>query len=130
MTGLICLTSLHSRRLIFAQYISFLFAEPQMASPQSSLSAAVYRQQYPKSPARDELTDDPVMMPVVAIRNRLPFVCFDIHRRAATSAYVQPPMKKTTVVAVDSALNAIRRSISRGSTARCLKHTCVPSSVF
>jgi hypothetical protein len=38
------------------------------------------------------------MMPVVAIKNRLPFVCFDIHLNAEISVYVQPPKKKTTVV--------------------------------
>jgi len=38
------------------------------------------------------------MMPVVAIKNRLPFVCFDIHLNAEISVYVQPPKKNTTVV--------------------------------
>jgi len=40
------------------------------------------------------------MMPVVAIKNRRPFVCSAIHRNAAISAYVHPPRKKTTVVVV------------------------------
>jgi hypothetical protein len=38
------------------------------------------------------------MIPVVAIKNLLPFVCFDIHLNAEISVYVQPPKKKTTVV--------------------------------
>jgi hypothetical protein len=46
------------------------------------------------------LTVDPLTMPVVAIKNRLPLVCFDIHLNAAISANVQPPRKKTTVVMV------------------------------
>jgi hypothetical protein len=41
----------------------------------------------------------PFMIPVVAIKNRLPLVCFDIHLNAEISVYVQPPKKNTTVVA-------------------------------
>lgn len=44
------------------------------------------------------LTVLPLIIPVVAIRNRLPFVCFDIHLNAEISVYVQPPRKNTTVV--------------------------------
>ena len=40
------------------------------------------------------------MMPVVAIKKRLPVVCFDIHLSAAISVYVHPPRKNTTVVLV------------------------------
>lgn len=52
------------------------------------------------------LTILPLIIPVVAIKNRLPFVCFDIHLNAEISVYVQPPKKNTTVVVVSFLLAA------------------------
>lgn len=76
--------------------------------------------------ARSRLTFVPLMIPVVAIKNFLPLVCFDIHLNAAISVNVHPPKKNTTVVVDPSALSLPSTATPAPPSAFCRMSTVAP----
>jgi len=74
--------------------------------------------------SRQRLTVLPLMIPVVAIKKRRPFVCFDIHLRADISVYVHPPKKNTTVVVLSLRVAEI---VSRPTIPAQITHYAQPA---